>query len=82
MLPWCAVPLGVFSPLISSMKSSRACDGLEALATFDTFKPDVVTLDITMPHLDGLSVLEEMIKRNSDVRVLIISAPRRRPTLR
>jgi len=52
----------------------QAADGLEALATFDTFQPDVVTLDITMPHLDGLSVLEEMVRRNPEVRVLVISA--------
>ncbi|HJX15584.1 MAG TPA: response regulator, partial [Candidatus Deferrimicrobiaceae bacterium] len=29
-------------------------DGLEALSKFDSFRPDLVTLDVKMPGLDGL----------------------------
>jgi two-component system chemotaxis response regulator CheB len=38
-----------------------ARDGLEALATIATFKPDVVTLDIHMPGLDGLACLDRIM---------------------
>ena len=31
-----------------------ASDGLDALEKIDALKPDVVTLDLVMPHLDGL----------------------------
>ncbi|HBD96309.1 MAG: response regulator receiver protein [Spirochaetes bacterium GWF1_31_7] len=51
-----------------------AGDGEQALALFKTHSPDVVTLDITMPKLDGISCLKEMMKINPRCRVLIISA--------
>jgi two-component system chemotaxis response regulator CheY len=51
-----------------------ADDGLKALAEFKTFQPDVVTLDITMPQLDGIATLEEMLKMKPDTRIMIVSA--------
>lgn len=51
-----------------------ASDGLKALAEFKTFLPEVVTLDITMPHLDGIATLEEMLKIKPDTRIMIVSA--------
>ena len=51
-----------------------AADGLEALERFKEKLPDVVTLDLTMPEMDGLSVLDEMIKIKPDVKVIVISA--------
>jgi len=37
-------------------------------------KIDLITLDITMPVLDGISALNELIKINPDVKVIMISA--------
>ena len=37
-----------------------AKDGLEALDMIEAKKPDLVILDIIMPHLDGLGVLEKL----------------------
>ena len=37
-----------------------AKDGEEALSIISTIKPDIVLLDVIMPHLDGLGVLERM----------------------
>ncbi len=37
-----------------------AYDGEEALAKIERLSPDVVILDITMPHLDGLAVMERL----------------------
>lgn len=53
-----------------------ANDGLEALELIEEKKPDLVVLDIIMPHLDGLGVLERL---NSGVvgkipRVIVLSA--------
>lgn len=38
-----------------------ASNGFEALALLDVFKPDVVTLDINMPELDGISTLKRIM---------------------
>jgi len=51
-----------------------AGDGKTALELFKNEDPDVVTLDITMPELDGITVLEEMMKIKRDVKVMVITA--------
>jgi two-component system chemotaxis response regulator CheB len=38
-----------------------ASDGREALELLKTYKPDVITLDVEMPRLDGLSTLKEIM---------------------
>lgn len=50
-----------------------AADGLEALEMVRTLKPDVVTLDIQMPRLDGLATLERLMKE-CPTRVLMLSS--------
>ncbi|HOC09813.1 MAG TPA: response regulator, partial [Bacillota bacterium] len=37
-----------------------ANDGFEALELIKQYKPDILVLDIIMPHLDGLGVLEKL----------------------
>ncbi|WP_446899371.1 sporulation transcription factor Spo0A [Clostridium sp. LBM24168] len=53
-----------------------ANDGLEALKLVQEKKPDLVVLDIIMPHLDGLGVLERLnnMKINPMPRVIVLSA--------
>ncbi|MCR6515851.1 MAG: sporulation transcription factor Spo0A [Clostridium chrysemydis] len=53
-----------------------AQDGREALELIQSKKPDLVVLDIIMPHLDGLGVLEKLNSLNIDKmpRVIILSA--------
>lgn len=41
-----------------------AKDGREALALIEEKQPDLVVLDIIMPHLDGLGVLEKLNSMN------------------
>ena len=40
-----------------------ARDGLEALARVEKLKPDVLTMDVEMPHMDGLSALKMLMER-------------------
>ncbi|KOA20929.1 stage 0 sporulation protein A [Clostridium homopropionicum DSM 5847] len=53
-----------------------AKDGLEALSLIQEKKPDLVVLDIIMPHLDGLGVLEKMntMKLDPMPRIIVLSA--------
>ena len=50
-----------------------APDGLEALRTFHSWRPDAVVLDVQMPALDGWRTLER-IRELSDVPVLMLTA--------
>ncbi len=52
----------------------EAGDGDAALAAFHALRPDVVTLDITMPGKDGLAALRELVELDPAVRVVICSA--------
>lgn len=49
-----------------------ADNGLEGLEIIESKGPDVVVLDIIMPYLDGLGVLEELNKRGRDPNMKII----------
>lgn len=53
-----------------------AKDGIEALKLIEEKKPDLIVLDIIMPHLDGLGVLERLNTINMDPmpRVIVLSA--------
>lgn len=50
-----------------------ASDGLEALDLVKELKPDVITLDIQMPRLDGLATLDRLMAE-SPTRVLMLSS--------
>lgn len=52
----------------------EAQDGVEAVEKYAELKPDLVTLDITMPEKDGLTALKEILSSDSDAKVIMCSA--------
>jgi two-component system chemotaxis response regulator CheY len=51
-----------------------AANGREAVTMFQRTQPDVVTMDITMPEMDGIACVEELLAINPNVLILIVSA--------
>lgn len=51
-----------------------AADGSSAIATARDFRPDAVVLDIMLPDIDGLQVLQRMRADGNDVPVLFLTA--------
>ena len=51
-----------------------AKDGKEAVALFLQEQPDLVTLDIVMPVLDGVSALQQIMQNDPHARVVMVSA--------
>lgn len=49
-----------------------ASDGVEALQILNDFLPDIILLDIVMPHKDGLSVLKELKAQNKWQKIPVI----------
>ena len=52
----------------------EAVDGEEGYMKYKELKPDLVTLDITMPKLDGLEALQLIKKCNENAKVVMITA--------
>ncbi|HTW37575.1 MAG TPA: response regulator [Steroidobacteraceae bacterium] len=51
-----------------------AANGVEALELFRRTDPDLVTMDLTMPQMDGIECIEELVRLKPTVRILVISA--------
>src|SRR3954447_5379759 len=60
------------SPSLEVVGAAR--DGEEALELVEQLRPDVVTLDLNMPHLDGLDFLRRQMARRPVPVVLLSSA--------
>lgn len=52
----------------------QASNGVEALKISAVEKPDLVTMDLTMPEMDGVACIEVMVEQIPSVRILVISA--------
>ncbi|MFV5685483.1 response regulator [Flavobacterium sp. GB2R13] len=51
----------------------EATDGLEALKIIETVKPDLLILDIRMPNLTGIEVVEKLRSQNNMVKIVMLS---------
>ena len=51
----------------------EATNGEEALKLITTTPPDVLLLDIEMPHVDGFAVLKKLRSMDSDTKVLVLT---------
>jgi len=51
-----------------------ARNGAEALRVARTTQPDVVTMDLTMPEMDGIQCIQEMLRILPRTNILVVSA--------
>ena len=51
-----------------------ASNGFEALELFRRTNPDVVTMDITMPEMDGIECVGRLVRMKPHVLILVVSA--------
>jgi two-component system, chemotaxis family, chemotaxis protein CheY len=52
----------------------EAENGLQAIEKFKETQPDLVTMDITMPEMDGIQALKEIRKTNPNAKIIMCSA--------
>lgn len=53
---------------------SEASNGREAIEAAAKYQPDIMTLDITMPELDGIQAVPEILKVSPKTRIIMVSA--------
>lgn len=52
----------------------KAENGLQAVEMCRKHMPDIVTMDLTMPQMDGLRCIEKLIEIKPDIQILVVSA--------
>lgn len=52
----------------------EAEDGLKAIEKYKELKPDLVTMDITMPEMDGITAVREIKKIDANALIIMCSA--------
>lgn len=51
-----------------------ARNGIEALKIAEQFAPDVITMDLTMPEMDGVETIRQLMKLKPTPNILVVSA--------
>ena len=52
----------------------EAVDADDAVARYLELRPDVVTMDVTMPGRDGIEAVARIVTRDPDARIIVVSA--------
>ncbi len=52
----------------------EAKNGKDAIKNYKRIQPDIVTMDITMPEMDGLNALKKILEIDPDAKVIMITA--------
>lgn len=59
-------------PAIDVIGSAR--NGREALELYEKLRPTLVTMDLTMPEMDGTECVARLVARDPHIRILVVSA--------
>lgn len=62
--------------------AGEAGTGSEAVEKYKLLKPDVVTMDITMPDMDGITAVGKIIEYDKDAKIIMVSAMGQKPMVK
>jgi two-component system chemotaxis response regulator CheY len=51
-----------------------AQNGQEAIDAYNEHKPDLVTMDITMPDMDGITAVKHIMKSDSNAKIIMVTS--------
>jgi len=54
--------------------AGEAENGMEAIELYDALKPQLITMDIIMPDMDGITAVKEILKNDSQAKIIMCSA--------
>lgn len=52
----------------------EAEDGYQAVEQYMLSKPDLVTMDITMPNMDGITAIKKIMEKDPEAKIVVVSA--------
>lgn len=52
----------------------EAANGIEGVEKYKELQPDITTMDITMPELDGIEALKQIMEYDAAAKVIMVSA--------
>ena len=61
-----------YRPTVEFVGAAR--NGVEALEMHAKLRPTIITMDLTMPEMDGSDCVAKLVARDPQVRILVISA--------
>ena len=61
---------------------AEASNGQEALEAYKSHKPDLVTMDVVMPKLNGLMAVKSILNMDPKARIIIVTALGHEPMIR
>lgn len=53
---------------------ATASNGVDAVLKFEEHQPDFITMDLTMPQMDGLECIKRIVAKGTGVSILVVSA--------
>ncbi len=53
---------------------AEAKNGNEAIVCFSKYNPDLMTMDITMPDMDGVEAVKGIKKKNADAKIIMVTS--------
>ncbi len=53
---------------------AEAKDGKEALKLFEEHRPEIITMDITMPEMDGLTCMKKILASAPETKIIVVTA--------
>ncbi|ROR27332.1 two-component system chemotaxis response regulator CheY [Mobilisporobacter senegalensis] len=54
--------------------AGEAANGIEAIQKYKELKPDIVTMDLTMPEMTGIEALKAIMEYDRGAKVVVVSA--------
>lgn len=59
----------------------EGCNGMEAYEKYKELKPDLVTMDVTMPVMDGLEATKKIFAEDTNAKIMIVSSHSQKETM-
>lgn len=53
---------------------AEAEDGIEGVKLYKKYQPDIVTMDVTMPKMDGIDAVKSILEFDAQAKIVMISA--------